>query len=193
MARPKEFDRELVLDKAMHVFWAKGYECASMQELVDAMGINRGSLYATFGDKKQLHLEALDHFYKTEILHMMAPLERPGSKIAAIREIFETTADCACQNGDRKGCMMYNSAVELCPNDTEVNAKVSQGLKRVEDCFYEALVEARDKGEITDSKDIRALSRFLTNSINGLRVMCMVFEDRSTLDDIVNISLAALD
>jgi TetR/AcrR family transcriptional repressor of nem operon len=193
MARPKEFDRELVLEKAMHVFWAKGYECASMQELVDAMGINRGSIYATFGDKKKLHLDALDHFYKTEILHMMAPLDRPGSKISAIREIFEATADCACEDGDRKGCMMYNTAVELCPNDAEVNAKVSQGLKRVEECFFEALTEARAKGEIDDSKDVRALARFLTNSINGLRVMCMVFEDRSTLDDIIKISLASLD
>jgi TetR/AcrR family transcriptional repressor of nem operon len=193
MARPKEFDRELVLEKAMHVFWAKGYECASMQELVDAMGINRGSIYATFGDKKKLHLDALDHFYKTEILQIMAPLDRPGSKISSIREIFEATADCACEDGDRKGCMMYNTAVELCPNDAEVNAKVSQGLKRVEECFFDALTEARAKGEIDDAKDVRALARFLTNSLNGLRVMCMVFEDRETLDDIVKISLASLD
>ncbi len=192
MARPKEFNREQVLEKAMHVFWNKGYECASMQDLVDAMGINRGSLYATFGDKRKLHLEALDHFYKTEIAHMMSPLEQPGSKITAIRQIFETAAECACQNGDRRGCMMYNTAVELCPSDREVSAKVAQGLKRVEKCFYDALVVAQNEGELSADKNPSGLARYLTNSINGLRVMCMVFDDSETLDDIVNISLTPL-
>ena len=83
----------------MHVFGKKGYECASMQDSVDAIGINRGSLYASFGDKRQLHLEAPDHFYETEITHMMAPLEQVGPKVSAIRKIFEKAAECAYQNG----------------------------------------------------------------------------------------------
>lgn len=194
MARPREFDRRIVLEQAMNVFWSKGYECASIQDLIDAMGINRGSLYATFGDKRALHLEALGHFQKTQLLAMMTPLSRPGSKLAAIREIFEAVTNCACDgDGNRRGCMMYNTAVEFCPEDGEVNTLVAQGLKRIEACFLDALVEAQINGEIAATKDVTALSRHLTNSFNGLRVMCMVFDDRDTLDDIVNVSLAALD
>jgi len=193
LARPKEFDREKVLEQAMLVFWEKGYECASMEDLVGAMGINRGSLYATFGDKRSLHLEALEYFYNTQIEAMLAPLSRPGSKRAAIRKIFETTARCACEDGDRRGCMMYNTAVELCPSDKEVSRRVAEGLKRVEACFYNALLEARQNGEIQGDRDPRPLARYLTNSLNGLRVMCMVFEDQATLDDIVNTSLSMLE
>lgn len=193
LARPKEFNREKVLEQAMLVFWENGYECTSMQDLVGAMGINRGSLYATFGGKRALHLEALEYFYKTQIETMLAPLRAAGSKRAAIREIFENEARCACENGDRRGCMMYNAAVELCPSDGEVLERVATGLRRVETCFYEALQTAKENGELNSASDPRALARYLTNSLNGLRVMCMVFEDHGTLDDIVNTSLSMLD
>ena len=93
MARPRKFDRETVLVKAMDVFWAKGYESTSMEDLVDAMGINRGSLYATFGDKRRLHLESLDYFYEYEINRMLAPLFQPGPKLSAIREVFEEAVE----------------------------------------------------------------------------------------------------
>ena len=89
--------------------------------------------------------------------------------------------------------MMYNAAVELCPSDGEVLERVATGLRRVETCFYEALQSAKDNGELHVASDPRALARFLTNSLNGLRVMCMVFEDHGTLDDIVNTSLSMLD
>ena len=124
---------------------------------------------------------------------MLAPLAGPGLKRAAIREIFENEARCACENGDRRGCMMYNAAVELCPSDTEVAKRVATGLRRVETLFYEALQKAQETGELQTNRDLRALAIYLTNCLNGLRVMCMVFEDRGTLDDIVNTSLSMLD
>ncbi len=192
MARPKEFERVSVLEKAMHVFWAKGYECTSMNDLVDAMGINRGSLYATFGDKRKLHLETLDHFYRTQLLTVMGPLDEDGPRLAAIRRIFESAADCACDDGDRRGCMMYNTAVELCPTDQDVNEKVAAGLKRMERCFYEALTHAQANGELSADKNVTALARYLTTTLNGLRVTCMVLDDRQTLDDIVDVTLSTL-
>ena len=79
MARPREYDRDEVLEKAMRVFWAKGYACTSVQDLVTAMGINRGSLYAEFGDKEGLHFAALGRFFDNEIAPQFAALDGPGS------------------------------------------------------------------------------------------------------------------
>jgi TetR/AcrR family transcriptional repressor of nem operon len=193
MGRPKEYDRENVLDKAMHVFWSKGYECASMQDLVDAMGINRGSIYAEFGDKRGLHLAALDLFYKQEIRRMMAPIDQPGPRLDAIRQIFDEIVADAVERRDCKGCMIYNTAVELCPNDDEVTAKVAAGLKRAEDTFFEALIEAKTTGELREDRDARALARYLTNSVNGLRVIGMVMNDRPALQDVIDQTLSIFD
>ena len=193
MARPKEFDHDEVLEKAMQVFWAKGYECTSMQNLVDAMGINRGSLYATFGDKHSLHLAALDRYYRDQINGMLAPLSGSGSKLAAIREIFQQAADCAARAENRKGCMIYNTAIEMGPGDADVAAKVRSGLRRIEQSFHTALAEAQAAGELAAEKKPLALARHLTNALSGLRVMTTVFDDRPTIDDIVNATLAALD
>lgn len=192
MGRPKEYDREEVLDCAMQVFWSKGYECTSMQDLVDAMGINRGSIYAEFGDKRSLHLAALDLFYKKEICSMLSPVDQPGSRKAAIRAMFEAIIENAL-SGDCRGCMIYNTAVELCPNDAEVTEKVAAGLKKAEDTIYDVLVDARAKGEIADNRNPRSLARFLTNSLNGLRVMSMVSRDRQSLQDVVDQTLSILD
>lgn len=193
MGRPKEYDREAVLEKAMYVFWDKGYECASMQELVDAMGINRGSIYAEFGDKRGLHLAALDLFYKKEIRRMLAPIDEPGPRLVAIRRIFEDIVEAASNRGDCRGCMIYNTAVELCPTDDEVTAKVAAGLKRAEDTFFEALVDAKSTGELREDRDARALARYLTNSVNGLRVIGMVMSDRDALQDVIDQTLSIFD
>ena len=192
MARPRKFEREAVLAKAMNVFWAKGYESTSMEDLVDAMGINRGSLYATFGDKRRLHLATLDHFYENEIGRMLAPLFVTGPKLPAIREVFEQVAQCGGRDGERRGCLMYNTAIELCSKDPEVKSRVAAGLKQVEESFFQALDQAHAAGELSLDRDPRALARHLTNSLNGLRVMCWVFDDCVMQKDIIETTLSSL-
>ena len=100
MARPKEFQRDEVLEKAMAVFWSKGYECTSVQDLVDAMGINRGSLYDTFGDKQSLHVTVLERFYETELPIMFASLDGPG--LSQARHPHAVQRD-RRQGGQRRG------------------------------------------------------------------------------------------
>ena len=89
MARTKTFDPSVALEQAMAVFWLKGYEATSMQDLVEAMGINRASLYATFGDKRQLFLAAIAHYDATVVRPAMAPLEAPGAAKAEIIQHFQ--------------------------------------------------------------------------------------------------------
>src|SRR5438045_9407687 len=89
MARQKEFNRDEVLHKAMEVFWTRGYEGASIQDLVKHMGINRQSIYDTLGDKHSLFLQALDRYCETQSRKVFDVLERPGSVKRKLRRVVE--------------------------------------------------------------------------------------------------------
>ena len=193
MARPKEFQRDDVLDKAMQVFWSKGFECTSMQDLVDAMGINRGSLYDTFGDKHSLHVAALERFYETEVPNMFAGLDGSGPVKPAIQSLFTEIAQTAAQDDDIKGCMISNTAAELCPDKGPVGDIVAAGLKRAEECLHRALVRARDSGEISADRNPRKLARHFLCSLNGMRVVAKGIDDPKTLDDMIEGTLSVLD
>src|SRR5713226_2211779 len=113
MARQKEFDREETLHKAMEVFWSRGYEAASIRDLVKHMGINRQSLYDTFGDKHALYLQALDRYCEVQSRKLFELLERPGSVKKNLRELFEGVVEKALRDRERRGCFMGNAMSEL--------------------------------------------------------------------------------
>lgn len=193
MARSKTFDRETVLAKAMEVFWEKGYEATSMQDLVEAMGIHRGSLYDTFKDKHHLFLEAIAHYNVTVVKAAIAPLQAPGAARQAVERHFLSLAERAGADGQRRGCFMTNSVVELAAHDPVIAAPLRQSLRQVEDAFYRALGRAQDQGEIAADKDIRALAQYLTSSLQGLRVMSKVNAEPNTLQQIAHLILQVLD
>ena len=105
MARPKEFDRDQALHKAMEVFWSRGYEAASIRDLVEHMGINRQSLYDTFGDKHALYLQALDRYQEVETRKVFELLERTPSVKKALRQLFGAVVKGALCKGPRRGCL----------------------------------------------------------------------------------------
>lgn len=193
MARSKAFDRETVLAKAMTVFWDKGYEATSIQELVEAMGIHRGSLYDTFQSKRHLFLEAIAHYNATIVKDTISPLQAPGASRAAIEQHFLILAERAAADPHKRGCLMTNSVVELAAHDAEIAAPLLRSLRLVEDAFYRALGRAQDKGEISPDKDIRALAQYLTSSLQGLRVTSRANPDLETLQQIVQLTLQVLD
>src|ERR1051326_3516607 len=112
MARHKEFDREEALQKAMEVFWERGYEATSIQDLVEQMGINRQSLYDTFGDKHALYLAALDHYREVEGGKMFKLLERQGSVKKTLRKLFGGVVECSVGGGHRRGWFLGNAMSE---------------------------------------------------------------------------------
>lgn len=195
MARPKEFDRDEALDRAMQLFWSRGFEATSIQDLVEAMGINRGSLYAAFGDKHALYLAALDRFCRTagDVEGLLGTaLRETGSAKAAIRRLFVAAVDAAATGG-RRGCMVVNTAVEFCPDAGDIGAHVALAMRRTEAALHGVLLQARASGEIGDRVEAPALARYLTSSLNGLRVMAKATDDRATLNDIVDVTLSVLD
>jgi TetR/AcrR family transcriptional regulator, transcriptional repressor for nem operon len=190
MPRTKEFEPLEALDAAMQLFWRKGYEAASMRELLDAMGIGRGSFYDTFGDKHALFLAALDRFQEVRASWVEEVLA--GSGLEGVREVFGRTVEGLVEFEPRRGCLLANSAVELAPHDPEVAGRISRYVHRTEEAFEDALVRAREAGEIPADSDPKALARFLVNTLHGLRVLARAGSDRETLEDTVHVALRAL-
>lgn len=192
MARHKAFDREEVLDKAMDTFWRKGYEGTSVRDLVENMGINRGSLYDTFGDKHTLFLAAIAHYEDTIVKDAIATLETPNADKQAIIDHFYGLIDRAIADAEKRGCLVTNSAIELCARDGETATRIENNLKRIERAYYNALKRSQDKGEIPNDREIQALARFLICTLQGLRVMTKVNCDRVVLEDIAKVALSVL-
>jgi TetR/AcrR family transcriptional repressor of nem operon len=192
MGRPKEFERDVVLDRAMKVFWSKGYEATSIQHLVDRMGIQRGSLYDTFGDKRALFFAAIERYDSLVTSKLLATLEE-GSGKAAIRRFFELKVEVSVERGRPRGCLVTNSAAELASRDRGANTRVGAALRKIEAGFHRAVVRAQKAGEIDRARNARALARYLTSSAQGLSVMAKAFPDRAVLRDIVRVVLATLE
>ena len=193
MARHKEFDRDEALHKAMEVFWSRGYEAASVGELVKHMGINRQSLYDTFGDKQALYLQALDRYREVEGRKMFELLERPGSVKKALRQLFEGVVDGSLCGGERRGCFVGNAMSERAGRCPETAARACGQLAAAEEAFYRALLRGKREGEIEGGRDLRAVARFLFSSLQGLQLMAKATQDRKTLQDVVKVTLSVLD
>jgi TetR/AcrR family transcriptional repressor of nem operon len=192
MARPKEFERDVVLDRAMRVFWTKGYQATSIQHLVERMGIQRGSLYDTFGDKRSLFFAAVERYDRLVTSRLLVTLDQ-GSGKAAIRRFFELKVALSLEPGRPRGCLVTNSAAELASRDRGTGARIAEALKKIEAAFHRAVVRAQKAGEIDRSRNARALARYLTSSAQGLSVMAKAFPDRGVLRDITRVILATLD
>lgn len=191
MARPKEFDRDQALHKAMEVFWTRGYEAASVRDLVEHMGINRQSLYDTFGDKHALYLQALDRYREVETRKLFELLERSSIK-KALRELFAGVIERSLCPGTRRGCFMGNAMSELAGRCEATAAKTGSNMVAVEDAFYRALIRGKKSGELKEVRDPRAVARFLCCTLQGLMLMAKATPDHKPLADVVKITLSVV-
>jgi TetR/AcrR family transcriptional regulator, transcriptional repressor for nem operon len=193
MARTKDFDENEVLAKAIKLFWQKGYNGTSMQDLVDGLGISRSSIYDTFGDKHQLYLKALCTYRQHAIAVRDRILNASVPAKAAIRQLMNLTIDQMIRDKQHKGCFLVNSAVENAPHDKETNAIICQNDRELENAFSEVIKRGQTNGEIASKQDPRALARFLFNNIVGIQVTAKSAADKAAFDDIVNLTMSVLD
>lgn len=182
MARNREFDTNDVLNKAMHMFWSRGYKATSLDDLLETMAISKSSLYETFGTKHELFLAAIEEYFRSTTKPMLDRLMVEGEFIVALNDIFDRIIELSISN--RSGCMLANSAIEMSPHDDEVDRFVARAIKQVEDGWYRAIKRAQNKGEISVDRNPRALARFIVGSINGLMVISKANPHRPTLLDI---------
>jgi TetR/AcrR family transcriptional repressor of nem operon len=193
MARIKTFNRDAVLTKAMETFWLYGYEKSSMQMLVQKMGINRASLYHTFGNKRSLFLDAIAHYNETVVQPILEPLERPNASKQAIIDFFEYRVELALKDSRDRGCLLVNSLLELAPSDSEMAAFITPYLLRLQNAFQQAVQTAQSQQEISDRLPADAIAHFLINSLQGLCVTFKLNPNRDVLHGIARVILAVLD
>ena len=190
--RPKEFDPEEALDKAMRLFWSKGYYDTSIRDLVEATGVNYYGLYGEFDSKQGLFLAALDRYRATVTAQVLDGLPTASPVLPAIREAFARLLEIMDPAEGRRGCLMCNAAVELGPHDPEAAAKVQAHLKLLGKAFREALTRARAAGEIPEDVDVGAQAEFLATTAYSAGVLLRAGLARRQVQRHVDSALAGL-
>jgi TetR/AcrR family transcriptional repressor of nem operon len=171
MARPKEFDEKDVLDKAMLLFWRKGYYQASIQDLVDTMGINRASLYGAFQDKHHLYLIALERYRQQDVNELLQLFNRNFPAKLFFDAVFDNVIVGLTDDPDQKGCFITNATLEMLPDDLEVQSLVATNLIFLQEIFVEVLNTGIEKNEIKSEISPKEMANFLISQIYGLRMI----------------------
>ncbi|MEM7337804.1 MAG: TetR/AcrR family transcriptional regulator [Actinomycetota bacterium] len=168
MSGVKQYDRTELLDRAVEVFWRQGYTDTSTAELVEALGVNRKSMYAEFGSKLELFAAALERYNEHHLSVLMAPLETPDAGVDTIRRAFSAYGVIA--GGDRwgRGCLLCNTAVERAALDPEIEPYVSAYLDRLTTAFRDALESGVSAGDLAASADLDSLAAYFTAAMIGV-------------------------
>lgn len=193
MPRPKEFNPDDAIEKAMQVFWHKGYEATSMEDLLTAMNLNRGSLYDTFGDKRHLFLKVIDRYCHGFVGEKFSLLDQPGPALPTLRRFIDGMIEGALADPQRRGCLIANTVMELSPHEKEIAGTLRQALTMAEDAFFRVLARAKQQGELNSEKDPRALARFLTTMMQGTIVMIKAGAPADAVNQTAETALSILD
>jgi len=193
MARPAEFDRNQVLDKAMQAFWDHGYCATSMADLVETTALKPGSIYAAFKSKEGLFLAALDHYGQCSLAAIKQTIEEADTPMAGIRAFFAQLSDSIEPPHAKRSCFLVNTTLEVARDNPAVHERVSHHLNAIEALFRRVLEDAQQRGELPAAKDPRALAAFLMASIAGLRVIAAADSAPERARSVVSQVVALLD
>ena len=186
MARTKEFNEDQALDKAIEIFWHKGYNGTSAQDLVTHLGLSRSSLYDTFGDKQKLFAQSLQRYQKNAQKQVMELFDLSENIKETLHDIFKQAVIESLEDRITKGCFMVNSSVELAMHDEEIAKIVKNNSQVMEEVFTKAVQKGQDSGHISKANSAKVLARFIFNNYSGIRVLARSGErDKQVYDDIV--------
>ncbi len=193
MARPREFDHDRVVDRAVEVFWRKGFDATSIQDLVEATGLNRGSLYNTFGDKAGLFEAVFGRYMATAPTQPVVAAAETGPPRQVIGEFFGRLVELGASDPECRGCLLTNTAAEMAARDKDVAARLAAAFQGLEDALFRLIERGQETGEIAPWRDPRALARFLVAAAQGLRITAKINRNRAALENIAETTLASLD
>lgn len=193
MARTKEFKEDQVLDKAIEIFWHKGYNGTSAQDLVMHLGLSRSSLYDTFGDKQKLFAQSLRRYQKNAQDQIIELFDKSENIKETLHDIFKQAVIESLDDRITKGCFMVNSSVELAMHDEEIAKIVKSNSQKMEEVFTNAVQRGQDLGQISKSNEAKVLARFIFNNYSGIRVLARTGErDKQVYDDIIKALFSVL-
>lgn len=192
MPRNKLFNEAEVLDKAIHLFWKKGYSATSIQDLVSHLGINRASLYDTYGDKEKLFQKAFEHYRDINTKSFIHFLQNEPDVKPGLKKLFERAVDeCICDK-EKKGCFVVNTTTELIPGDEKIVRMLEENKKTYENLFLEYLKKGEAQGEF-QGKDLKAIASLLFTLYSGIKVVSKIQTDKNEMMNTVNLALTLLD
>jgi TetR/AcrR family transcriptional regulator, transcriptional repressor for nem operon len=189
MGRHREFEPDEALDRAVEVFWAKGYEATSVEDLLIAMGINRASLYATFGDKAQLFAAVLERYERAVASQVAAALAPPIAGVAAVEAFFRAMVAAATPTLGPRGCLVLQTAAACTTAPPELLERVLRTMQRTQLFLLAAL---RRDPAFAGRKDLRVLARFLAAQGHGLVLLARAGTKRHDLEDAARVALRSL-
>ncbi|ONH32479.1 TetR/AcrR family transcriptional regulator [Pseudofrankia asymbiotica] len=191
IGRPRAFDEEAILGRAAEVFWRHGYEGATLSALTGAMGINRPSLYATFGSKEQLFQRAFARYHETQVATARAALDQPTA-YAAIEAFLRSSADGLTAGDHPAGCLSIQGGLACSPENTRISEILAAGRAATESALEERLSRAEKEGDLPDGMDSRTLARFVMALSEGHAVHAAAGASREDLQASVDIALRAV-
>lgn len=176
----------------MRVFWTRGYEATSLEDLLAEMGLSKSSFYQTFGSKAELFQKCLEHYRDMSAQILQASLAGSSTGWDFIRKTLEGVADSTGKKMGRAGCLLMNTATEFGQRDTAVISTVSTGLGKIQDIFKTALERAKTEGALAASADTQSLALFLATNLGGLKGMARAGAAPQAMRSVISIVLAAL-
>jgi len=193
MPRTKQFCEKEVLNKAVELFWEKGFHATSMQDLVSHLGINRASLYDTYGGKQALFDKAFEQYRKTSQDFIQQIFERESSVKKGFSKLFTKAIEETINDVCKKGCFVVNTTTELVPNNENVQQTLTDNYQGMVALFSDYIQKGIASGELPNSKNAQELALTLFALYNGIRVLAKVETDPNKLGSIVNSGLSVLD
>jgi len=178
--------------RAMELFWEHGYSAASLTQLTACMGINRQSLYDTYGDKRGLFLKALDRYSGLIGGRLLASLSTEAPWLNEIKATIAALIGFLVEFPKPRACLMANTAMEIARHDQTVADKVQAFHRTLEDAFEVALRNARHRREIASTADLPALAKYLVSVANGMAATAKAGATKQNLRDIAGVALTAL-
>lgn len=193
MARTKDFDENEVLNKAINLFWLKGYNATSMQDLVDELGISRSSLYDTYGDKHSLYLKALQSYQQAGSDNFCSIVNNTPSAKIALKNLLDYILSNLVNDACQRGCFLVNAELEVAPQDAKVSEMICENFLQLEEVFYKTIKKGQDSGEIKNPQEPRALARFVSNTVKGMQVTSRSIKDKAVFEDVIQLTLSVLN
>ena len=190
--RPREFDLERTLDRAVRVFWRQGYEGTAIADLTEALGINRPSLYAAFGNKESLFRQVLARYTEQRAAYLARALAEPTAR-ATVEQLLRGAADATTGRGEPRGCLGVQGALATGPDSDPIRRALTGWRRSGEAALRARLATARDEGELPPEADAAALARYVGAVMYGMSVQAAGGASRTQLHRVVQLTMASWD
>jgi len=192
MVRTREFDPDVALQKAMHVFWRRGYRHTSLMNLVEATGVGKKGLYTVFGNKYDLYIKAMEYYKCMQAEELLYEIERKGSGYAQIEDLFNRALSFTQSELGDRGCLVCNAMAEFGDQEPEIWRAITTHIDRFRKAIRSALANSIKNKEIASSININRHANFLTSVLQSLMLMSRAGTDYSVMKDTVDLTLRSL-